>query len=127
MEIYQKIEDLRKELNQLRPLSYESLMEMKGFFNIDFIYNSNAIEGNTLTLSETKVVIEDGLTIHGKSLNEHMEALGGNDAFNKMFKFVKGDLFSEEELLEIHKAFYVRINPEEAGVYRTSQVFFLWI
>ena len=118
----QKINDLKKELDSIRPLTPESLIELKGFFNIDFIYNSNALEGNTLTLSETQVVIEDGLTISGKPLKDHYEASGGHEAYEKMFSLIKGDLFSEDQVLDIHRAFYHRIDPEFAGVYRDRPV-----
>ena len=62
----------KDKLDNLRPLSNEQIKNLKNYFDIEFTYNSNAIDGNTLTFNETKLVINEGLTIGGKTLNEHL-------------------------------------------------------
>ena len=70
------LDEKKQLLDNNRPLSREVLTNLKKYFDVEFTYNSNAIEGNTLTITETKVILEDGLTIGGgKSLREHLEVL----------------------------------------------------
>ena len=66
---------LKERLTEIRPLPVEALKKIEEAFAIEYTYESNKIEGNTLTLQETALVIEKGLTIGGKSLNEHLEAI----------------------------------------------------
>ena len=69
-------------LNSLRPLSPYVLEELKHRFEGSLTYNSTAIEGNTLTQSETQIVLEKGITIDGKSLIEHLEVIGHKEALD---------------------------------------------
>jgi len=66
----------------LRPLPATVLEELRHLFEVRFTYNSTAIEGNTLTQSETQIVLEKGVTIAGKSLAEHLEVIGHKEALN---------------------------------------------
>ncbi len=122
-ELLQKIDDLRKRINSLRPLSGETAASLKEYYKIGLTWSSNAIEGNTLTESETKVVIEDGLTIGGKPLRDHLEAKGHADAFERMIALANGKDIVEEDILGLHALFYKKIDDAEAGAYRKSQVF----
>ena len=76
-----EIDDLKKEIDSYRPFIKQLLHELQQFYRIGFTYSSNALEGNSLTESETKVIIEDGLTIGGKAIKEHSEVLGHSEAF----------------------------------------------
>ena len=76
---FDKVDELNKELNSKRPISKETLKTLKESINLELTYNSNGIEGNTLTLRETQVVLE-GITIGGKSLKEHLEVINHEKA-----------------------------------------------
>jgi Fic family protein len=113
----------KKEMDTLRPLSNEQSKALKEHFKIGLTYSSNALEGNTLTLIETKVIIEDGLTIGGKTLREIDEATGHAKAYDFIFDIVQNDNITLQDILNIHKLFYQTIDPDNAGNYRTKKVF----
>lgn len=117
-----QINALKAELDALRPLSPEILRQLKEYFRIGLTYTSNAVEGNTLTESETKVVIEDGITIAGKPIKDHMEAIGHSDAYNEIYNLAKQKKIVEQDVLKLHHLFYHRINESEAGKYRKTGV-----
>src|SRR3984957_2321052 len=75
-----KIAEKKRRLDQLRPLSAEALSKLEHYYDIEITYSSNAIEGNTLSPVETTLVIEQGVTIGGKPLKDHLEALDHYDA-----------------------------------------------
>ena len=114
--------EYRTKINEHRPLSEDALRQIKEYYKIGLTYASNAIEGNTLNLAETKVVLEDGITIGGKSLKEHYEAIGHAKAFDKIVELSQNAIFTEEDIKSLHKLFYNQIDEVNAGKYRTSQV-----
>jgi Fic family protein len=116
------VDRLQEEINQYRPFNEHYLKELKEYFRIGLTYSSNAIEGNTLTESETRIVIEDGLTIGGKSVREHQEALGHSEAFDLLYNLAKAKEITESNILELHKFFYYRIDFIKAGQYRTVNI-----
>ncbi len=118
-----EVDKLKQEIDSYRPFEENLLLELKQFYRIGFTYSSNALEGNSLTESETKVVIENGLTIGGKSIREHNEALGHSDAYSFLNELAKNNQIAESDILELHRLFYHRINDEKAGKYRHEQVF----
>lgn len=120
-EILKKVDEAQLKINQLRPFSKEMNHQIKEYFRIGLTYSSNALEGNSLTISETKVVIEDGLTIAGKPLKDHYEATGHSDAFDHMYDLAKGKTITQEDMKKLHSLFYHRINKQYAGVYRKVQ------
>lgn len=71
-----KIDDLQKEINQYHPLNRNILKQLKNYYKIGLTYSSNALEGNSLTETETKIILEDGITIGDKPLKDHYEAIG---------------------------------------------------
>lgn len=75
-------------LNKLRPINKTLLKKIRESFQIEMTYNSNAIEGNTLTLKETFWVINEGLTIKGKSLKEHLEAKNHKEALDYLYSLI---------------------------------------
>lgn len=113
----------KKDLDAFRPLSNDQAKALKEHFKIGLTYSSNAIEGNTLTLIETKVIIEDGLTIGGKTLREIDEATGHAKAYDFIFELVKNEEITLADILKIHHLFYRNIDPQNAGQYRTQKVF----
>ena len=120
-----KIDEYKKMIDNLRPLTKEEIKELDNYYRIGLTYSSNALEGNTLTISETKVIIEDGLTVGGKSIKDCYEATGHAKAYDFMLNVARGEdiIFSEDIILNLHKLFYNLLDTENAGKYRTYQVF----
>lgn len=117
-----QINALRKEIDKHRPLSKGQLSNVKEYYRIGLTYSSNALEGNSLTETETKVVIEDGLTIGGKPLRDHYEAIGHSEAFNFLYELAKKKTITEKDILQLHHLFYYRIDEQRAGKYRKEKV-----
>lgn len=116
------IDKLKKELDKKRPLNPNALNSLRDSNILNWTYNSNAIEGNTLNLRETKVVLE-GIAIGGKSVNEHLEAINHKDAILFLEELVK----KENELLlsdikNIHRLVLKEIDNKNAGVIRNENV-----
>jgi Fic family protein len=105
-----------------RPLAPDELRQLREYYRIRLTYSSNALEGNSLTETETKVVIEDGITIGGKPLRDHYEAVGHSDAFDLMERLAKGSEIAEADILALHRLFYHRIDEAQAGKCRTTWV-----
>ncbi|MCL2140528.1 MAG: Fic family protein [Dehalococcoidia bacterium] len=124
-ELLKKIDDYKIAIDCRRPLSAEEVKELDKYFRIGLTYSSNALEGNTLTLSETKVVIEDGLTVAGKPLKDCFEATGHAKAYDFMLKIARSKdlVFDEAIILNLHRFFYSGIDTGTAGQYRHHQVF----
>jgi len=118
-----KCDEQKKEIDSHRPFTIEQAKHLKDHFRIGLTYSSNALEGNTLTLIETKVIIEDGLTIGGKSLIEIDEATGHARAYDFIFELMKNNNVTLCDVLKIHKLFSQNIDPDNAGKYRTQKVF----
>ncbi len=115
------IDKKKKELDTRRPLTEGEVERLNEEFVIEYTYNSNAIEGNTLTLRETDLVLK-GLTIDKKPLKDHMEAIGHKEAFDYVRELVKDNIpLSENIIKQIH--FLVLVNKkDDRGVYRRIPV-----
>lgn len=118
----QEIDTLKSKIDSFKPLGTEVLKQLQEYYRVGLTYSSNALEGNTLDLAETKVVIEDGLTIHGKPMKDHLETLGHAQAFNELLALAKTDLITEESIKFLHKLFYNKIDMQNAGCYRQKPV-----
>ena len=123
MNIFNEIDKLQININNKRPLSQDQINELRRYFNIALAYASNALEGNTLTESETKAVIEDGITIGGKPLKYHLEATGHAQAFHFIYQLAKEKELKEKDIKTLHKLFYQQIEADKAGKYRKIRVF----
>ena len=121
--IFKEIDLLQEEINKHRPLTDYLLQQIKEYYRIGLTYSSNALEGNTLTESETKIVLEEGITIGGKPLKDHLEAIGFSDAYNYIYECSKNKTISSDDIKKLHKLFYYRINTKEAGSYRQVKAF----
>jgi len=117
------IDTIKNEIDNYRPLPLEIMLMLKEYFRIGLTYSSNALEGNTLTETETKVILEDGLTIGGKTLKEHFEVIGHSKAYDFMLSKVQSPGFAKDDILELHRLFYYLIDEENAGHYRKVPVF----
>ena len=115
------IDKKKKELDNRRPLTEGEIERLNEEFTVEYTYNSNAIEGNTLTLRETDLVLR-GLTIDRKPLKDHMEAVGHKEAFEFVSELVKqNEPLSERIIKQIH--FLVLVgNKDDRGVYRKVPV-----
>jgi Fic family protein len=121
--ICERIARKKKELDSLRPLPRSALERLRRQFAIELAYNSNAIEGNTLTLRETRLVIEEGITIKGKPLREHLEAVNHHKAFGLMEDLVRARSgITEQVIRDIHRTIISGIDDESAGRYREVNV-----
>ena len=110
--------EAKRALDALRPLSAGALAQLRHFYDVELTFTSNAIEGNTLTLRETAEVIEHGITVGGKPLRDHLEALDHYDAVGWMRGVAGGSApFSEATVTELHRRIVARSQPEIAGVY----------
>ena len=122
MEILKKIDLFQKEINALRPLEGEMLEQIKNYYRVGLTWTSNALEGNSLTESETKVLLEDGLTVGGKPLRDVFEAVDHAKAYDFMFSVFQDCRIDEQVALKMHELFYQNIEPEYAGRYRDIRV-----
>lgn len=113
---------LQNKIRAHRPLDAYEIKQLKEYFRIGLTYSSNALEGNSLTESETKVVLEDGITIGGKPLKDHFEAIGHSEAFDLLYKLAERKDITEDDILGLHRLFYYRIESETAGKYRERNV-----
>ena len=120
MEILNEIDSLKKILDQKR--AFDSF-KIGQALELEYTFESNRIEGNTLTLQETDLVINEGLTVSGKSMREHLEAINHQEAIGYIKQLMeRGFSFNERELLSIHNLILRGIIPEDAGKYRRVQV-----
>ncbi|MDM8552583.1 Fic family protein [Desulfobacterales bacterium HSG2] len=118
-----EIDKLKKWLDYFRPLESDVVQEMKKYYDVKFTYNSNAIEGNTLTQSETEIVLEKGITIGGKTLKEHLEVVGHKEAIDYIEELSKSEAcVGEREIREIHNIIMRGTDRKDAGRYRTLDV-----
>lgn len=118
-----RIDALKKEIDAYRPFSQQTLESLKAYFLVGLTYSSNALEGNSLTETETKVIIEDGLTVSGKPLREHLEVLGHAQAYNFMCEQLatKKNIVLDN-VLQLHRLFYRAIDEKQAGTLRTKGI-----
>ena len=120
--ILSRLEEKKAYLDKNRPLPKPVLLKLREQMIVEGTYNSNAIEGNTLTLKETRLILEEGLTIAGKSMREHFEATNHRDAILFLEKIIKKHGIKEEDILAIHGLIMKNIEKETAGIYRRGQV-----
>ncbi|MFA5831516.1 MAG: Fic family protein [Candidatus Paceibacterota bacterium] len=123
--LQERIEVKKQELEKLRPLPVSSVKKLQEQFALEMAYNSNAIEGNTLTLKETFLVISEGITIKGKPLKDHLEAKDHYEALQYLYELIENEkrhTFSEMMVRNFQKLVVKETDPEWAGKYRTSNV-----
>ena len=119
---FDEVDSLKRELDSKRPIPKETLKSLKESINLEWTYNSNGIEGNTLTLRETQVVLE-GITVGGKSIKEHLEAINHEKAILFLDDLIKdNEPISEWNIKNIHQLILKDIDNENAGRYRKENV-----
>ena len=119
--MFSRIDALKEQSDNHRPLTAGELQRLRDEFLVEYTYNSNAIEGNTLTLQETALVLE-GVTIDRKPLKEHLEAVGHRDAFLYVQQLItEKTTLSENVIKQIH-TLVLMDKPEDRGIYRRVPV-----
>jgi len=118
--VHERIVDKKKRLDALRPLPASVVRTLQQEMEVSYIFNSNAIEGNTIKLRETQMILERGLTIQGKSLREHLEATNHPKAIHYIERIAKRSL-KEQDILVLHQIIMKGID-DEAGRFRTAEV-----
>ena len=120
---FNRLETKRDLLNNSRPMPAIALRKIREAISIEWIYNSNSIEGNTLSLRETQMVLQDGITIKGKSLREHFEAKNHEKALNYLYNLSsKSNKINSGDILSIHALILNSIEDDYAGRLRNSGV-----
>lgn len=120
LNLLNEIDDLKKKLDTFREFDSFRIAQA---LELEYTFESNRIEGNTLTLRETDLVINEGLTISGKSMREHLEAINHVEAIGYIKQLMERNFpFNERELLSVHNLILRGIIPEDAGRYRRVQV-----
>ncbi len=110
-------------LAALRPLSPESVASLAAAWDVRMVYESNSIEGNTLTLRETELVLSKGVTVSGKPLKDHLEAVNLAKAWERVKELARpGAAFTEHDLLDLHRIVLTGVEDSFAGSYRTGAV-----
>lgn len=121
--LLKRLETKKAQLDELRPLPAAAIKRLREDILVEWTYNSNAIEGSTVTLQETRLILETGLTIGGKSLREHIEVINHRDAVQYVEKLVQNTTpITAFHVRQIHKLILTHIDDENAGSYRKTQV-----
>ena len=118
----ERIAEKKAQLDGLRPLHASSLRELAKWYDVELTYTSNAIEGNTLTRSETAIVLEKGITVSGKPLRDHLEAAGHREALEYVRELAtSAEPVRELDIRNMHRLILQRLEPDEAGRYSRHQ------
>lgn len=122
--IQKRIDEKLVKLNALRPLNANQVQKLREHLEIEMTYNSNAIEGNSLTLHETWLVLHEGLTIKGKPLKDHLEAKDHQEALDFLYELVSGKrcTISENLIRQLHQLVVHETEKKYAGEYRDGAV-----
>ncbi|MBP8818854.1 MAG: Fic family protein [Syntrophomonadaceae bacterium] len=123
MDLYRVLDLYKVAIDERRPFEGEMLTQLRNYYRIGLTWSSNALEGNTLTESETKVLLEDSLTVGGKPLRYTFEAIGHAHAYDFMFTLLNNKTITEKNVLMMHQLFFASIEKEYAGKYRDMDVF----
>ena len=123
MDMLERVNQKRDRLNQLRPIPAIAMEKLRESLMMEWTYHSNAIEGNTITLQETRVILSDGITVGGKTLREHFETLNHHEAIAALEEKVSAHYkLKASDIMHIHGLVLQRIEKEFAGRYRNAGV-----
>ncbi len=122
-ELISRIDELQTRVASLRPYEGDMLIQLRKYYRLGLTWTSNAIEGSSFTELETKILLEDGITIGGKSLRDTFAALGHAKAYDYMFTLLGRKEITEKDLLTMHGMMDGGLETGDAGKYRTTAVF----
>jgi len=123
-DVLSRLQTKKERLDTYKPFPHELIQNLQEWFRIELTYTSNAIEGNTLTRQETALVVDEGITVQGKSLTEHQEAINHAQALDFTQTLInknKGEL-TAKDILDIHSIILNKIDDPNKGKYRTVPV-----
>lgn len=122
-ELISRIDELQTRVAALRPYEGDMLIQPRKYYRLGLTWTSNAIEGSFYTESETKILLEDGITIGGKSLRDTFAALGHAKAYDYMFTLLGRKGLTEKDILTMHGMMDGGLETGDAGKYRTTAFF----
>ena len=121
-DLREKVLEYRAVLDTLRPLAAGTVEALDRWYDVELTYTSNALEGNTLTRSETAIVLEKGITVSGKPLKDHLEATGHQQALLYMRDLARGsEPLRETDIRNLHRLVLGQVSPDEAGKYSSHE------
>jgi Fic family protein len=120
--VLKKIDSLQLEIDALQQADTTLRKRARDFFRISLTYSSNALDGNSLTEAETKTILENGIAIGGKPLQDHLEAVGLSQAFEALYTLTSTRTITEHDVKGIHRLFYQKIDDKKAGKYRGVRI-----
>ncbi len=123
-DLLKRLTEKKRKLDGFRPLPSTLVNNLEGWFKVELTYTSNAIEGNTLTRKETALVVEEGITVRGKTLKEHLEAINHAEALDFIKELVgkRREEITKREVLNIHALILKKIDDDNAGRFRNVTV-----
>ena len=121
-DILYRIDIYKQEIDKHRPFVGKTLDQLRSYYRIGLTWSSNALEGNTLSEVETKVLLEDRLTIGGKPLRDTLEAVGHAHAYDYMFSLLGNRRITVDDIKTLHRLFYISIDEPNAGVWRKEPI-----
>ena len=122
MTIYERIDENKAAIDAIRPFEGEMLKQIRDYYRVGLTWASNALEGNSLTEVETKILLEDSLTVGGKPLRDTFEAIGHALAYDYMFSLLGSRRITVEDIHALHRLFYKGIDEARAGVWRDVNI-----
>ncbi|MDR2568877.1 MAG: Fic family protein [Oscillospiraceae bacterium] len=122
MTIYERLDANKAAIDRIRPFEGEYLRQLREYYRIGLTWTSNAIEGNSLTEMETKILLEDGLTVGGKPLRDTLEAVGHSFAYDYMFTLLGERFITVKDIQTLHHLFFKSIDDAHAGVWRDINI-----
>jgi Fic family protein len=122
MTLYERIDHNKAAIDRIRPFEGEMLRLLRDYYRIGLTWSSNALEGNSLTEMETKVLLEDGLTVGGKPLRDTFETVGHALAYDYMFNLLGSRSITVEDIKNLHRLFFKAIDEQNAGSWRRESV-----
>ena len=122
MSIYEQVDAKKAAIDVERPFEGEMLRQLRDYYRVGLTWTSNALEGNSLTEIETKILLEDGLTVGGKPLRDTFEALGHAAAYDYMFGLLEVRRITVEDITTLHRLFYASIDEARAGLWRDVKI-----
>lgn len=122
--LFNRIDSNKQKIDAHRPMQEPLLSQLRAYYRIGMTWSSNALEGNSLTESETKVLLEDGLTVGGKPIRDYYEATGHARAYDAMWSLTDVAYpITEAAVRNLHRLFYAQTDEANAGQYRRERVF----
>ncbi|MBI3913428.1 MAG: Fic family protein [Chloroflexi bacterium] len=121
-QVFARLDEKKKRLDAHRPLSSGVAAKLEEYFRVEWTYNSNAIEGSSVTLGETRAILLDGITVNGKPLREHLEVINHSRAIDFVQGLAQGPAITETTIRQIQSLILRTIDDDNAGSYRRVNV-----